>query len=280
MSALQLIAVPWDSGIRGWRLGAGPIHLLEGGLEARLRSAGHTVRTRWIEAPAHPPPVEIRTAFQLAADVAEAVRQARSAGALPVVLAGNCATAMGTLAGLPDTDPGVVWLDAHADLNTPETTRSGFLDGMALAIATGHCWQQMAASIPGFRPVHDDSVCLLGTRDVDPAESEFLQRSGTQVVSTADLEDLPLALRSLRTHTDAVYLHIDLDVLDPSEGRANAFAADGGLRVRDVLHVIRTIRGKLPIAAAALTAYDPSCDVDGRIAAAALTILDALAAGA
>lgn len=281
MTDVHLIAVPWDSGIRGWRLGAGPIHLLEGGLESRLRAAGHTVQTRWIEAPADPPPVEIRTAFQLAGYVADAVRQARSAGALPLILAGNCATAMGTLAGLSDAEPGVVWLDAHADLNTPETTRSGFLDGMALAIATGRCWEQMAATIPGFRPIPDDNVCLIGTRDFDPAELKLLRRSEITVLSAADyLEELPGTLKSLRTHTNAVYLHIDLDVLDPSEGRANAFAADYGLSVREVLYVIQTIRRKIPIAAVALTAYDPSCDAADRIPAVADIILYELARGA
>jgi arginase len=272
--AAHLIAVPYDSGIRGWRMGAGPIHLLESGLADHLRAGGRTVQTQWIEAPADPPPVEIRTAFQLAADVADAVRQARAAGALPVVLAGNCATAMGTLAGLSDADPAVVWLDAHADLNTPETTRSGFLDGMALAIATGRCWEQMAAAIPGFRPIPDDNVCLIGTRDLDPAESEHLLRSETPALSVDYYpEQLGPTLESLRARTDSVYLHIDLDVLDPSEGRANGFAVDGGLLLRDVLNVIEPIRETLPIAAVALTAYDPSCDGDGRIRAAAQAIL-------
>lgn len=274
MSDVRLIAVPYDSGIRGWRMGAGPIHLLESGLESRLRAAGHAVHTQWIEAPADPPPAEIRTTFQIAAGVADAVREARSAGALPIILSGNCSSCIGTLAGLEGAEPAVVWLDAHADLNTPETTRSGFLDGMSLAIATGRCWEQMADAIPRFRPVHDDNVCLIGARDFDPEEAELLSRSDTPVIEANDyLEWLPPTLESLRTRTKSVYLHIDLDVLDPSEGRANEFAVDGGLLVNDVLNVIKAIREMLPIAAVALTAYDASCDVDGRIRTAAEAIL-------
>lgn len=272
---VRLIAVPYDSGIRGWRMGAGPPHLLDGGLEARLRTRGHAVQTQWIEAPADPPPVEIRTTFQLAAGVADAVRDARSADAFPVVLAGNCATAIGTLAGLADADPAVVWLDAHADFNTPETTRSGFLDGMALAIATGRCWAQMAATLPGFRPVPEPRVLLAGTRDVDPAEAALLTHSPCTVLPPADLPArLSGALDTLRTRAGTVYLHIDLDVLDPSEGRANAFAAPDGLLLPQLIELIRELRHRFPIAAAALTAYDPSCDEDGRIRAAAQTILD------
>jgi arginase len=275
MSDVRLIAVPYDSGIRGWRMGAGPIHLLESGLEAHLRSRGRAVETRWIEAPTDPPPVEIRTTFQLAAGVANAVRQARTDGALPVVLAGNCATAMGTLAGLADAGPAVVWLDAHADFNTPDTTRSGFLDGMALAIATGRCWTQMASTIAGFRPIPDPRVLLIGTRDVDPAEATLLDASACTALAPSDLPArLSDALDALRARTETVYLHIDLDVLDPSEGRTNAFAAPGGLLLDQLTGLIQALRDRFHIGAVALTAYDPSCDTDARIRAAAETILN------
>jgi arginase len=271
--AARLIAVPWDSGIRGWRMGAGPDRLLESGLADALRASGHAVATEHVELPADPAP-EIAATFALAARLADRVRAARTDGALPIVLAGNCASAVGALSGLDDPEPAVIWLDAHADLNTPETTRSGFLDGMALAIATGRCWGSMAASIPGFRPIPDANVCLIGARDVDDAERKLLRRSEIQVLSAADyLDELPATFKGLQKHAKAVYLHIDLDVLDPSEGRANAFAADGGLSVREVLYVIQAIRRKLPIAAVALTAYDPTCDPEGRICTAAHVLL-------
>lgn len=270
MTDVRLIAVPYDSGIRGWRMGAGPIHLLESGLEARLRTAGHSVQTRWIEAPADPPPAEIRTTFQLAAGVADAVRDARAAGALPIILAGNCSSSIGTLAGLADAEPAVVWLDAHADFNTPDTTRSGFLDGMSLAIATGRCWTQMATAIPGFRPVPESRVCLMGARDVDPAEADLLRASVCTVLPPRELDArLSDALDTLRTRAGTVYLHIDLDVLDPSEGRANAFAAPDGLRLAQVIGIIHALRQRFELGAVALTAYDPSSDPDGRIVSAA-----------
>jgi arginase len=275
--AARLIAVPYDSGARGWRMGAGPDRLLDWGLVDALRAAGHAVSAEHVELPAGAPAAEIAATFALAAQLSDRVRAARAAGALPIVLAGNCASCIGTLSGLDDPAPAVIWLDAHADLNTPETTRSGFLDGMALSIATGRCWQSMAAAVPGFRTIPNDNVCLIGTRDLDEAESEYLAHSDTPVLSVVDYpERLLHALESLRTRTTTVYLHIDLDVLDPSEGRANSFAADGGLLLRDVLEVIETIRARFPIAAVALTAYDPTCDPDGRICTAAKQIIDAV----
>lgn len=270
MSDACLIAVPYDSGIRGWRMGAGPDRLLAAGLEDALRASGHAVSAEHVELPAGTTSTEIAATFTLAARLADRVRTARVEGALPIVLAGNCASAIGTLSGLDDAAPAIVWLDAHADLNTPETTRSGFLDGMALAIATGRCWAPMAAAVPGFRPIPDENVCLIGARDLDPAESEYLVYSDTPVLSVVDYPEwLPHTLESLQTRAETVYLHIDLDVLDPSEGRANSFATDGGLLLRDVLEVIETIRGRFQIGAVALTAYDPSCDPDARICAAA-----------
>jgi arginase len=274
---IRLIAVPYDSGIRGWRMGAGPDRLLSAGVPDRLREAGADVSVERIELPAPAPCPEIRAAFDVAARLSERVAAARAEGALPIVLAGNCATAMGTLAGLADAEPAVLWLDAHADFNTPETTRSGMLDGMALAIATGRCWAPLAASIPGFRPVPDARICLIGTRDVDDAEAELLRTASIPAISPAHVPDgLSAALDTLRAQTDTVYLHVDLDVLDPGEATANAFAAPDGLRLAQVLELVAAVRTRFRIGAAALTAYDPSYDADAHIPAAASAILDAI----
>jgi arginase len=274
MSDARLIAVPYDSGVRGWRMGAGPDRLLASGLEARLRAAGHAVSTEHVELPASAATAEIAATFTLAAQLADRVRAARAEGALPIVLAGNCASAIGTLSGLDEATPAILWLDAHADLNTPDTTRSGFLDGMALAIATGRCWGAMAAAVPGFRPIPDDNVCLIGTRDLDPAEIDLLDASRIAAVHPhyAFLHLTP-ALDAVRGRAETAYLHIDLDVLDPEEGRANQFATPGGFLLGQMMAVIWSIRQRFEIGAVALTAYDPTGDPDGRICAAAEVIL-------
>lgn len=271
----RLIAVPYDSGVRGWRMGAGPGRLLGAGLADALRAAGHTVSTEHVELPDGAAALEIAATFALAARLADRVRAARADGALPIILAGNCASAIGTLSGLDDPAPAIIWLDAHGDLNTPETTRSGFLDGMALSIAIGRCWTSIAATVPGFRPIPAENVCLIGARDVDRAEAEYLASSPIPVFRAADLDDVQLrqVLDQLGSRAGTVYLHMDLDVLDPSEGRANAFAVDKGLVLGQVLEVIRMIRARLEIGAVALTAYDPTCDPDARMCAVARSIV-------
>lgn len=271
---VDVLAVPYDSGLRGVRMGAGPEQLLRAGLAEELRAMGHQVRVEHIEPATDSPPAEIRTAFDLNRVLAARVRSIVAEGGLPVVLAGNCNTAVGTLAGLSDQEPAVLWFDSHGDFNTPETTTGGFLDGMALAIATGRCWSQLAATVPGFRPVPERNVALLGTRDLDPLEQELLANSEINVLPPAQVRaDLAQVLDAWRTHVRDVYVHIDLDVLDPTEGRANAFAAPNGLSVGEVKAALQQISRVFRVRAVALTAYDPAFDTDGRICRAASVLL-------
>ena len=90
---------------------------------------------------------ENETAFELMGAIAAEVARATADGELPIVLAGNCTSSVGTVAGLGSARVGVVWFDSHGDFNTPETTTTGFLDGMAVAILTGHCWRQAAGRV-------------------------------------------------------------------------------------------------------------------------------------
>jgi arginase len=277
---LHLFSVPYDTARRGERMGAGPERLLRSGAGERLRATGHRVRVEEVT----PPPDgafagEISTAFALQRAVAAAVQRAVADGRFPIVLAGNCnAAAIGTLAGIGARDVGVLWFDSHGDFNTPETTTGGFLDGMALAIATGRCWRQLAAQVPGFVPVDEGSVVLLGTRDLDPLEACALAESRVTVLSPDDVRaELASVLGRLRARVRDVYIHLDLDVLDPdTDGRANALAAPDGLTLDEILSALRLIGGRFRIRGAGVTAYDPAYDADGRVAAAALALLQAI----
>lgn len=276
---IQLLAVPYDSGNRGARMGAGPEALLDGGLPQALRKDGHQVHVKIAELPANSWHAEIQTAFELMRMLSVAVRDARDSGRLPIVLAGNCNTAVGTVAGLGADATGVVWFDAHADFNTPETTSSGFLDGTAVAILTGRCWTQLAATVPDFTPISDARVCLVGTRDIDSLEGGLLDESSVQVVAPRQLHSaLPQTLSSMNEHVDRVYVHLDLDVLDSGVASANKFAVAGGLTLEDMDYALSQISQRFRIAGIALTAYDPAADGDGAAAEAAIHLIRAAAA--
>jgi arginase len=217
---------------------------------------------------------EVAACMEIVRGVGERVREVVAARRFPLVLAGNCHSSLGTVAGLR-IPVGVVWLDAHADFNTPETTRSGFLDGMALALLTGSGWEALRATIPGHEPVPEEWVVLAGARDLDPSEEQRLAPSG---VRRAQADDLPDALDTLRGRIADVYLHVDLDVLDPSVGRANRYACDGGFNLHELERAVDAVQARFTVRAAAVTAYDPAGDPEHAIPQAARAVVARLLA--
>jgi arginase len=178
---IGIILVPYDSGHRGVCTGLGPICLAEHGIDESLRRLGHQVGVQTIESAAALT-TEVGTTFELIRGVSSAVRSSASSGALPIVLAGNCNSCVGTVAGVGVTDLGVLWFDAHGDFNTPETTETGFLDGMGLAMATGRCWRAILSTIPGFSPIPDAHIVHVGARDLDVVEAQMLSQSDIRLV--------------------------------------------------------------------------------------------------
>jgi arginase len=270
---IDVLVVPYDSAHRGLRMGAGPQHLIACGLPAMLERLGHTVVMSTLEPPAGPWRAEPATAFQLATVIASRVKESRDRAHFPLVLSGNCISALGVVAALGDGSS-VVWFDAHGDFNTPETTIGGFLDGMAIATITGRCWTAIAGRVPGFMPVAESRVWLVGARDLDPAEEEALQQSPVTRMPASDA-GADAGRRACAALADAgpLYVHLDLDVLDPSEGRANGYAVESGISVAALTAMLAPLGG----CAAALTvsAYDPSFDADGRVWRAAFAALEA-----
>ncbi len=278
---LSLIAVPYDSGRRLERMGAGPAHLLERGLPERLRAAGHDVETVEVLLPAgfHP---EIVAGVALMRRVAAEVAAARAAGRLPVVLSGNCGVAVGTVSALGAATTGVLWFDAHGDLNTPETSPSGFFDGMGYAMLLGHGWQGLAATVPGFAPLPAANAALLAGRDLDPGEHDLVARTGLLTLSPDRLLENAgrEALAALGRRVERLYVHVDLDALDPRVIRANYLPTPGGLEPAELVAAAAAALDEAPLAAVGFASYDPREDErdPGRqvVAAILLGLLDAV----
>lgn len=276
---LALIEVPYDCGRFAERMGQGPRVLAER-LPGRLAAAGHDAEIRPVRLPDgfH---AEVAAVQALQPAVMEAVASARRDGRLPVVLSGNCGyAALGAAAALGPR-AGVLWLDAHADFNTPETSPSGFFDGTSLATLVGRCWRGVAGALAGALPVAEERVLLVGARDLDPEERRMLE--GSQVGWLApealrgDPGRLDRALDALAASASELYVHLDLDVLDPAELRANRYAVGGGLGVEEVVSLIASARRRMRIEAVALTAWDPSHDDEQRGVEAAARLVAALA---
>jgi arginase len=281
-SPVRLIEVPFDSGHYGVRMGAGPLALARAGAARLLREQGHIVEERLLE-PAPSWRAELATAFELQRLVAAEVATARTAGQVPLLLAGNCDTTVGMLADPATTRgrPGMVWFDAHGDFNTPEIDPGGFLDGHGLAMAVGRCWQALTSAVPCFAPLPENRVALIGARSFDEAEELALRDSSVTWLPPSQVRDtgrLVPAIEALTAEIDTVHLHIDLDVHDPSIAPANQYAAPDGLSQEEMHQVIREIADRVPVTSATVAAYDPAYDPESRMERTALDLL-ALVAG-
>jgi arginase len=281
MPAFAVIEVPFHMGLEEVGVGRGPARFLR----AATGPGGYPALSDG-SAPAQVVHLRLRDATAAGMDaivdlnrgLRAAVRDVIAAGACPVVLAGNCNSALGTLAGMDADRLGIVWLDAHADFNTPETSRSGALDGMVLAAAVGHCHAELRERIGMERTLREENVLLAGWRDLDADERPRLEASRIIAREAGNLADVPALLARLSRRVDAVYLHIDIDFLDPVESPGVNFRGPGGVPLAQAEPLVTEIARALPVAAVALTNHNPEYDPEGLTPAAGLRLLRALAA--
>jgi arginase len=220
----------------------GPEYLEQGGIQKLLESQG--VQTKQVSTVALTPDEEKAYGswnhLALASgDLAKIVSEQRRNGYLPVGLLANCNGILGMLSGLqhsgPSTKPlrvGMVFIDAHGDFNTPETTLSGMLGGMPVAIAAGQCLTRMrlkAGLEPALPTRHIVEMCV---RDTDPLEQELLDRSEIQQLTLEDVRtrsvNLHREMKRLSEATDVIYIHVDMDALDPLEVPGHPLTVPGG----------------------------------------------------
>jgi arginase len=176
---------------------------------------------------AHPDPI---VAVNRA--LAEVIRA--NPGATPIIFAAECVTALGALKGLEHHQPAILWYDAHGDFNTWATTPSGFLGGMPVAALVGRDNEALMAGV-GLMPFDERDVIITDARDLDPEEGENLRASG--LMHLPDVNELltaPLPGKPL-------YVHVDLDVVDPTEMPAHTYPAPGGPTTDQVAATLRRV---------------------------------------
>ena len=267
---IQIIQVPYDSGHEGARAGKGPDHFIQNGIEQILQKSGHVVNVTRVELRI-PFSTEIGTTFEVNRLLAECVRSAVRNNHFPLVLAGNCNSCVGTISGIDSKRLGIIWFDAHGDFNTPETTVTGFLDGMGLAMAAGRCWRSLLRTIPGFNPVPESCIVHVGSRDLDMQERKMFEEANVPLVTinptgeTDILSAFEAALVTLKNRVDGVYLHIDMDVLEAEQGKPNHLAVPGGLPSGIVEKAIRIIKEHLKLEGCAIASFDPDYDKDNSV---------------
>jgi arginase len=221
----------------------------------------------------------IASSIRIGVAVRKLVRAIVAAGNVPIVLAGSCDVAPAVLAGIERPSVGVVWIDAHADFNTPRSSVSGFWPGMTLAVVVGDCGKHVWSAL-AWHPAAPERVLLLGVRSLSPEEeSRRLQRSAIRVVPWRDglpQDDVETHLERLGQDVDCLYLHLDLDALDPSIGEGVVDPpVPGGLSSFQLVELISGIRDRFTLLGATIATYTPAND-DGRTLSTALEAIQAL----
>jgi arginase len=275
---LDLVVVPWDVERGDTGAARAPRVLLARGLPDRLRAAGREVRETVVQPGSEETSKEAIVAG-IGRGIARAVALAHSEGRFPLVLSGGCLAAVGTLAGLQATgeDPGVLWIDAHGDFNTPESSPSGYWDGMALATVCGLSLPEIRDAV-GLRPLDVDRVLHLAGRAFDPLEIEIIHRHGLALLPPEEIAGEKSRER-LRSHIGdgPWYLHLDLDGFDPRDVPALSVPEPDGARLDDLLETLGALSPPAAMTFSALS-FDRVAEADAeRTVAACLRLAEAFA---
>ncbi|MBA2276431.1 MAG: arginase family protein [Chloroflexia bacterium] len=272
---VRVVTVPYRYDEPDEGLGKGPTALLEAGLLDRLRERGVDASGASSAALAE----EDRVAGPVAANIgrlgattATLVAAARAEAAGVLVLAGDDTASVGIVSGLQQAHGagariGIVWLDAHGDFNTPETSYSGILAGMPLAILAGLAGPVWRTSAGLAAPVPTDRILIAGVRELDEREETLLRSTNVQVVAaSAVAEERPFAqaLHTLLLRSDILFLHVDLDVLDPSLVPSASTPSPDGWSVEEAAAVMRTVLDTGKVVVVGIAGLNPGAGQRGE----------------
>jgi arginase len=250
---IRIIGVPMDLGASRRGVDMGPSALRVAGLQARIKQLGHQVedignisvkqpeemsygekRAKYLE--------EIADACK---DLATIVEKTLDETMMPVVLGGDHSIAAGSLSGVAsyfkkkEKKIGLIWLDAHGDINTPESSPSGNVHGMPLATAMGYGAAELV-ELQGFKPkVEPQNISLVGIRDLDSQEKKLAKKSGVHVFTMRDIDERGMrevmsdALKYAMDDTDGISVSLDMDFVDPSDAPGVGTPVRGGVTYRE-----------------------------------------------
>lgn len=203
--------------------------------------------------------------------LAQAVHNSMNTGHRPVSVAGDCCAVLPVLAGLQRAGvaPRLLWLDAHGDFNTAETSPSGFIGGMPLAMLVGRGDQSLMTHLR-MAAIPERDVVLFNARDLDPLEREALAAAEVKHLTTLE------ALASESLGDRPLHIHFDVDVINPLDCPAVHYPASGGPRLAELEAVMRRLVSAARPASVSMTTWIVDQDTDGRSQQAAMRVLDAI----
>jgi arginase len=267
----------------------GPSALRYAGLSDRLRRLGYTIEDQGnIEPPIRDtlPPEGGITYLPAVAQTCEMIYQAgiaaKAAGSIPIFMGGDHSIALGTIGGVSHHEPvGVLWIDAHGDFNTPETSPSGNIHGMPLAALLGYGASQLVnVGRPG--PILEPAqVVLIGVRDLDPAERVTLKRSGVGIYTMHEIDRRGLAAVAGEAlerlgHLPRLHVSLDMDSLDPDEAPGVGTPVPGGLTYREAHLLMELVAASAQVGSIDVVEINPILDHRNRTALIATELIASL----
>lgn len=222
--------------------------------------------------------------------LAEIVAEQQIQGLFGIGLLSNCNGLLGMLAGLQHSRStprplrvSLVWIDAHADFNTPETTLSGMLGGMPVAVSTGQCLHRLRTKCGLDPALPTRYVTMVAVRDPDPLEQELLDRSEIQHITAEETRRLSPAIdtqmKRLSSLSDVIYVHVDMDVLDTEEVPGHGLTVRGGPTSIELGKALEVMLRYPKAAAFGIASYPASRDPDKRSLRAAYNLIEGVTRG-
>jgi arginase len=277
LSKIGVIGVPYNTGSKGLNLAKGSEALRNAGIVNALQQLSEVVDFGDINVNLPPPDrsnpklLSPNQAEVLCKALAAKVKATIDTGCFPFIVGGDCSMLMGIIEGLRslNAELGMVYMDAHGDFNTPETTPSGIIGGMDVAIVAGRGPEKLTDMFGHSPLLPVENIVLYGVRDLDPLEAEALAESQVRVyrrekIRTQGAENVAKEiLRYLEPKCRHLYLHVDLDVLDESVCSAQGLPVPDGVSKAEFLSTFKALAKSGKLCSVTLTAFDAAKDLDG-----------------
>jgi len=283
---IRIIGVPMDLGASRRGVDMGPSALRVAGLQARIKQLGLQVEDIGnisVKQPEEMSYGEKRAKYlaeiaDACKDLATIVEKTLDESMMPVVLGGDHSIAAGSLSGVAghfkkkEKKIGLIWLDAHGDINTPESSPSGNVHGMPLAAAMGYGATELV-ELEGFKPkVEPQNISLVGIRDLDSHEKKLAKKSGVHVFTMRDIDERGMrevmsdALKYAMDDTDGISVSLDMDFVDPSDAPGVGTPVRGGVTYREAHLAMEMIADSDAMVSLEIVEINPVIDEHNRTA--------------
>lgn len=214
-------------------------------------------------------------------DLAGLVVESIGDGYIPIILGGDHSASIGSIAGASKKSErlGLLWLDCHPDANTPETSPSGNVHGMTIAISLGYGYPQLVNCAEFSPKVLPDNICIIGAKDIDKGEQEFLDKVGVKMFTLFDIEKYGIvrvfeeAFSIVSNRTDMIHVSFDIDVLDPVIAPGTGIMSRGGLSHREISYVMEALGKKNVISSIDIIEINPLLDIRNQTSELAVELL-------